>query len=149
MPNKRKAPWFQFYPNDFILDNDLKAMSNETVGMYIKLLCYDWMNDGIPNSEKAIMRLADFDNTDIHGNLREAKEYEALFAQLRVKFVDHPTKMAHLSNPRLIRERKKQKKFTKEKSISGKKGAEARWGKDKVQSKLKKIAGSKQMPQGS
>jgi uncharacterized protein YdaU (DUF1376 family) len=41
-----KPPAFQFYAADFILDT--AGMSTEQVGAYIRLLCFAWVNTGIP-----------------------------------------------------------------------------------------------------
>lgn len=40
-------PAFQFYPADFLVG--VAGMTNEQVGVYIKLLCYQWAKGGIPN----------------------------------------------------------------------------------------------------
>lgn len=145
MSDTEKPPAFQFYPNDFILDNDLKTMSNEAVGMYIKLLCYDWMNDGIPADKRAIMRLADYNHTDLQGETRDSGDFDIIFEQIAGKFIPHPTKDGIATNPRLIRERKKQKKNKIKRKNAGELGAKARWDKDKVNKNLKKIAADKQM----
>lgn len=45
-----KPPAFQFYAADFILDT--AGMTAEQVGSYMRLLCFAWVNTGIP-TEKA------------------------------------------------------------------------------------------------
>ena len=43
-----KSPAFQFYPGDFLVGT--MGMTNEEVGIYIKMLCIDWEKDGIENT---------------------------------------------------------------------------------------------------
>ena len=124
---KEKSPAFQFYPKDVLSDNEAMAMPNEAFGMYIKLLCLDWINDGIPKDTKVIMRLAGFDWSDFQGNPRSANEYEVCLSHIKSRFAPHPEKPGFVTNPRLFRERVKQKAFHEERSSSGKEGARVKW----------------------
>lgn len=45
-----KSPSFQFYPSDFMSDPKVAAMSHEERGVYIALLCYAWMDEGLPGN---------------------------------------------------------------------------------------------------
>lgn len=47
-----KAPAFQFYPADFIMGTN--EMTSEEVGGYIRLLCHQWTNGGVPENRKKI-----------------------------------------------------------------------------------------------
>lgn len=49
------APAFQFYASDFIAST--ATMTAEEVGAYIRLLCYQWINGGIPNDDDRIKAL--------------------------------------------------------------------------------------------
>lgn len=51
-----KSPAFQFYPQDFLVGTAM--LSAEETGAYIRLLCYSWENDGLPNDEQLLSRLA-------------------------------------------------------------------------------------------
>ena len=126
-----KRPSFQFYPKDVLSDAEAMSMPNEAFGIYFKLLCYDWVNDGIPNDKKTIMRIAGFDWTDFQGNMRDPEDYDTCLNHVCSKFIAHPSKKGFLTNPRLLKERKKQDDFIKKKENAGKKGAEKRWGKPK------------------
>ena len=44
------------YPNDFLTST--MSMSNEVLGAYIRLLCYAWVNDGIPDDRNMIDRIS-------------------------------------------------------------------------------------------
>ncbi len=49
-------PYFPFYVSDF--DGDTRHMSVESIGIYIRLLIYQWTNGKIPSSEAMLVRIA-------------------------------------------------------------------------------------------
>ena len=99
------------------------SMSNEALGIYLKLLCYDWMNDGIPNHEQTIMRLGGYNWFNFDGQERESSEYDLCFKMVMSRFIFHPEKGDNfITNKRLLKERQKQKDHIKEGSKSGKRG---------------------------
>lgn len=54
------APYFKFYPSDWLSDSSVQFMSLEEEGAYIRLLCYAWNegdNCGLPDDDKFISRL--------------------------------------------------------------------------------------------
>lgn len=51
-----KAPAFQFYAADFIVGT--AAMTAEDVGVYMRLLCYQWEHESLPDDERALSQLA-------------------------------------------------------------------------------------------
>jgi hypothetical protein len=112
---KNKSPAFQFYPKDFLTDLGVVMMSYETRGVYITLLCHDWLEDGIPTETFDAM-VKDLDGSAIR--------------QLMAKFSSHPTKEDFVSNSRLQKERSAQQERSSERAESGKKGALSKWNKD-------------------
>jgi len=58
---KSKSPAFQFYPQDFLVGSAM--LSAEEAGAYIRLLCYSWTHDGLPDDDAQLQRLA-----GCHGN---------------------------------------------------------------------------------
>ena len=125
---KEKSPAFQFYPKDFLTDDKVLEMSAEVKGLYITLLCIDWLNDGFFAS--AILRLAGFDwHTDGYAIRDDFKDIEA---QLLGCFEPHSTKEGYVTNPRLQKERLGQIERRNERVASGKKGAEKKWAKPTV-----------------
>lgn len=56
---KTNTPAFQFYPQDFLVGTAM--LSAEETGAYIRLLCYQWTNDGLPNDRAVLSRLAGCD----------------------------------------------------------------------------------------
>jgi uncharacterized protein YdaU (DUF1376 family) len=113
-----KAPAFQFYASDFISDENVVLMNNQEVGCYIKLLCFCWKQGSIPNDIDKIGKLCG-ENSSVMAQLWES-----------IKPCFKENGHGRLVNPRLEKEREKQKAFRKERSESGKKGAAKRW-KDK------------------
>lgn len=128
-----KSPAFQFYPKDFLTDDKVLEMSNEVLGMYVKLLCIDWLNDGFYSS--AILKLSGYDWLDHSGGTRD--DWRDIEAQLSSCFVPHPTKQDYLTNPRVQREKAAQLERRKERVASGQKGAAKKWGQPSVSHHLK------------
>ncbi len=62
-------PWFPMYPNDFLTST--MSMSNEVLGAYIRLLCYAWVNDGIPDDRYMIDRISGGLTEDEWDEIRE------------------------------------------------------------------------------
>lgn len=114
-----KSPAFQLYPSEFLSDENVVMMTNQEVGCYIKLLCYCWQEKSIPSDIKKIAKLCKEDDPTM----------AQLWLSLSSCFSPAIATADRLINPRLERERKKQEEFKKERSESGKKGAEARYGK--------------------
>lgn len=60
---KSKSPAFQFYPQDFLVGTAM--LSAEETGAYIRLLCYSWTHDGLPNDDIQLQRLAGCDGNAV------------------------------------------------------------------------------------
>lgn len=60
---KSNTPAFQFYPQDFLVGTAM--LSAEETGAYIRLLCYQWTNDGLPNDKVVLARIAGCDGNAI------------------------------------------------------------------------------------
>ncbi|MBX4216271.1 YdaU family protein [Candidatus Parcubacteria bacterium] len=116
-----KPPAFQFYPKDFLTDVKVMLMSSEARGMYIMLLCMDWLSDGIPENTASWFTLS--------GN-RNPSPDNKLIAELSGCFMAHPSKSGFVTNPRLQKERRKQAERSVERSKAGRKGAKSRWVSD-------------------
>jgi uncharacterized protein YdaU (DUF1376 family) len=117
---KGKSTAFQFYPADFLSDENVVLMSNVEVGCYIKLLCFCWKQGSIPANIDLISRLCN----------EPYEKMAELWPSIEPCF--HNGQPDRLIHPRLEIERKKQENFSKERSESGKKGAKKRWeNKDK------------------
>ena len=52
-----KSPAFQFYPGDFLSDENVISMTFEEKGVYIVLLSNCWIQGSIPADPDKIMRL--------------------------------------------------------------------------------------------
>ena len=101
-----KAPAFQFYPADFISDELVQTMSNEEIGVYIRMICHDWINGGLPDDHHRLLRLFNCDNACLQACL-------PAFA----------IKGGRLFNKRLMKERKKQRAYRQKQS----RNAQSRW----------------------
>lgn len=120
--SKGKSPAFQFYPKDFLTDAAVLCMTNEEIGMYIKLLCVDWLEDGF--FETAILKLAGFEWFNDDGTIRD--DSSEIQATLAARFSEHPDRPGRVTNRRLYKIRKEQVARSKQAAEAGQKGGKAR-----------------------
>lgn len=104
-----KSPAFQFYPKDWLTDLKVILMDYQERGVYLTLLCHDWLEDGI--TLDLIHHIAGPD-----------------ISTLRIEgcFNQHPTKLGFLTNHRLTIEREKQSDWSQKSSYGGMKSGEIR-----------------------
>ena len=114
-------PSFQFYPADYLSDMKVRMLSWSSRGLYIELLCYCWREGWIPADSSAIAQLWGCHDLAI------------IEPCLRL-FRPHPDDPEKLIHKRLEDEKLKQDSHRKERSESGKRGAKARWDKEKQES---------------
>ncbi len=107
-----KAPAFQFYASDFI--GGTMQFTAEETGVYIRLLCYQWMNGGLPNDKNRIRSIAGY-----------TKDPGSLTMPL-AKFILGTDGVYR--NKRLEEVRTAQDDFRRRQSVNGKAGAQARYG---------------------
>ena len=113
---KPKSPAFQFYPGDWLSDENVVLMSNAARGLYITLLCHCWLEGSIP---------ADLDKLSKISN-EKRKKFEKIWREVESCFSKNGDTGRYVNN-RLERERTKQEYYRKERSESGKLGANKRW----------------------
>jgi uncharacterized protein YdaU (DUF1376 family) len=109
-----KAPAFQFYAADFLVG--VMGMSDEEIGIYIKMLAFQWERGSLPNDRKMIKKLI---------NSRKVPSEMVLN-----KFAISDD--GFLKNQRLEKEREKQATFRESRANNAKK----RWDKDKTDDAL-------------
>jgi uncharacterized protein YdaU (DUF1376 family) len=98
----KKPPAFQLYAQDFL--TGVMYLTNEEIGIYIKMLCKQWTDDKIPKKRLGFLT---------------GKDWELFSDELKNKFVDMGD---YLINTRLEEERLKHENFKKKQSENGKKG---------------------------
>lgn len=111
------APAFQFYASDYLSSSKVQRMTLEEEGAYIRLLAYNWQDGFIPADIKKLARLCKV----------SPRKMESIWEALQECFqsvTDDPTKLVNL---RLETVRYEKKEYHLNQSLSGKKGAEARW----------------------
>jgi uncharacterized protein YdaU (DUF1376 family) len=59
MSKKQKAPAFQFYAADFLIG--VMTLSDEETGVYMKMLCTQWIHGFLPNDQKLIKKMVNLD----------------------------------------------------------------------------------------
>ncbi len=113
-----KYPAFQFYPADYLADANVALMPLEAEGAYIRLMAYCWREDGLPTEMEKLAKLCRV----------SVEKMQELWPYLENCFVSTCYNSASvLHHPRLEKEKRKQKEYSKTKSVAGKKGAEKRW----------------------
>ena len=112
-----KLPAFLFYANDFI--GSTAHYEVETVGAYIRLLCFQWVNGAIPNSKKEIQGIISC----------SANKFEEIWGTLKPKFEE---KNNGFLNKKLEKIRQEALEYRKNRSKAGKKGNEKRWHSDRT-----------------
>lgn len=97
-----KAPAFQLYAQDFL--TGVMYLTNEEIGIYIKILCKQWTDGSVPKKRLGFLVGLDWENFS---------------EELKNKFIETEESLV---NTRLEQERDKKIKFLKNQSINGKKG---------------------------
>lgn len=59
-----RRPYFAFYPADWLSSVSVACLSPAQEGGYIRLLCYAWDHDGLPDDLSAIARMARLSEDD-------------------------------------------------------------------------------------
>lgn len=88
---RTKPPSFDFFPDDFIAGT--YHLPAEAVGIYVRLLCYQWNNGSIPSDENELARIAGVDANAMRTHMRT----------VMLKFVQ--SECDGLQNERLEKER--------------------------------------------
>lgn len=113
-----KPPAFQLYASDFYMDTI--SWTAEQVGIYTRLLFYQWVNGSIPDDLEQIARIA-----GCMGDRKWRTNMERNWRELCHKFATLPD--GRLVNLRMEKTRKEQEEFRKLLVESGRLGAEKRW----------------------
>lgn len=129
MAKKGKPPAYQYYPDDF--EQGTATFTLAQVGAYTRLLNHQWPHGSVPGDDLAAL------SRILRCTVDEARE---MWSVVRTKF---RMRNSVYQNPRMERERKKQREHHRMQSRRAKAGAEARWGKDRA----KKSRGQ-QLPKG-
>lgn len=107
------SPAFQFYPAEFLTDENVSLMSNQEIGCYVKLLCFCWRERSIPAQIDKLAKLCGEDSSAM----------AQLWLSIKPCFIIDQINPGRLIHSRLDKEREKQEAFKKERSDAGKKGA--------------------------
>lgn len=105
-----KSPSFQFYAQDFL--TGVTYLTNEEIGMYIKMLAKQWTDGKIPKKRLGFLVGIDWENFS---------------EELKSKFID---KGEYLINIRLEQERDKKEIFLEKQRKNGSKGGRPRKNKE-------------------
>lgn len=125
--DRHKAPSFQFYPGDWLSSTSTSMMTTAQEGAYIRLLCHDWANDGLPDDDNVLAMLSRVGEGWHKGS----------YSLVKSCFKPHPRREGHITNARLEKERQNQMAWRAKCSQGGKKSAKKRWEEPKSEAKDK------------
>ena len=113
-PQSTKFAAFQFYPRDFLTSSKVARMSLIEIGIYITLLCYSWLDSGLPSDVGQLAKLMRM----------PLPRFRKLWAGVLSEcFVPKGTKLV---NPRQERQRKELHDYVAGCQRGGERSAEAR-----------------------
>ena len=109
-----KAPAFQLYARDFLVD-DTARLSLEATGAYVRLLCHQWINGPLPDDLDLLARLV---GTTVD-------RFRLVWAEIGDRFpVGDDGRRA---NPELESKRLESIQYRERQAQQGRKGAKVRW----------------------
>jgi uncharacterized protein YdaU (DUF1376 family) len=116
-PDAGKSPAFQFYPKDFLSDENVRMMSMAERGVYITLLSLCWIEGSLPSDVERLALLVGVPVT----------AFRKLWPALAPCFRANEQRPDRLVHQRLEKEREKQAEFKRRQSDKGKAGMASRW----------------------
>lgn len=100
---RQKLPWFPFCPIDFLTDEQVLQMNLQQVGIYLKLLCHQWIEGSIPADPLALQAML-----GVGLQPTTSLVVSDLLAICSLCFQKHPRVKNRLINPRMYRDQIKQ-----------------------------------------
>lgn len=116
MPN---PPAFQYYPADMATDTIVRFWSMEELGCYHQIIDYLWLNGGLMSEDLTVISKL--------FRVKRRDKAEKMWSKIKVKFKINDGTITH---KRVTAEMQRQAETRLARQESGKKGADARWGKD-------------------
>ena len=107
-----KSPAFQLYASDF--DMDTASWDNEEVGIYFRLLMYQWVNGSIPADTKRLAKIVRM------GHKKFQNSWQIIFLKFTKKDENN------LINKKMEKVRAEQIKYRESQSEHGLRGIEAK-----------------------
>ena len=104
-----KSPAFQFYPKDFLTDENVRMMSFQERGVYITLICLCWSEGTLPAGVDRLARLCG----------APLSAFRRLWPALEPCFRVDSERSDRLIHPRLEKEREKQADYKRRQSDKG------------------------------
>lgn len=114
-----KQPSYPMYAQDF--DMDTADWENEEVGVYVRLLNYEWINGSLPHDTKRLARIVRISHKKFQKNWKKISK-KFFFRDINGDQI--------LQNSKMENVREEINNYLKKQRESGRKGAEKRWGKD-------------------
>lgn len=110
-----RKPWFPFFVDDFWQDESVQAMTLEEVGLYLRLLCFQWREGSIPGDLDRLAKIVGV----------ESPALARLWENVGPCFDIVDGGLERLANPRLVAIQEKAEATHQRLSTQGRKGGTA------------------------
>lgn len=120
VPLGEDSPSFQLYPRDLLADTD--NLTDAAFGLYMRLLCKQWLNGSLP----AAFESDDGDSMMDVLPIGDAKERRKSWRMIGRHFPAHPDLPDRVAQPRLERVRASQKAYRDSQAVKSKKAVDKR-----------------------
>lgn len=123
----KSLPYMKWYPSDFDDDEDVRLMTDEQVGFYVRLLNYAWRQDGLPSDSATLANI-------FH---KSPDEFDALWTVVGKKFNKH-----HRTGRLVNNRQEEEKKDAKLRSQRASNAVRKRYGRSTVVERANNERGS-------
>jgi len=108
---KAPSPAFSLYPKDLLTSENVVAMTDEELGVYVRLLCHQWLEGSIPAEPDRLAKMMK----------RRRRAFDRIWRAVGPCFPPAPDRL-RLLNPRLEEERAKQEARAEVAAVNGRRG---------------------------
>jgi len=115
---KAPSPAFSFYPKDILSDEAAASMTDEELGVYVRLLCHAWLEGSIPADMDRLAKMT----------RRRRPVFEKLWKAIGLCWRQSDDDPGRLVQGRLEQERVKQRAYSATQSERAKAGVQVRRG---------------------
>lgn len=123
-----KTPWFPFWVMDYLTDRRVLQMTMEQRGIFLQLLCLQWIEGGIPSAMPTLCAILGFGPDLAQDATSSGRLQHSLEVVLKTCFEEIPGDPDHLWNRRLAQEQAE----TEFRSLQNRRNAKKRWHSDRI-----------------
>lgn len=121
--DEAKLSWFPLYVRDWLLDEKVMSMTFAERGVYLHLLCLQWLEGSIPASLARLEQCLGLATANALGSQVEIPRLREMVGEC---FAPHPTLKGRLANPRLLKVLEEQRLTAERRKAAGSRGGRSR-----------------------